>query len=140
MVRRRVVLGVVGRRGVLLGRRPAHLLVVGLVLGEDLLPEFLFALVDIRVKLVPVLADRKLLVVVDGNVDLLRAHWLLVWVVELSHVGVLQGLLGCQSLVRVKLKKVPKHVQGIIGGGGEHVAQLLWLRGRKTLQHRLGEG
>ena len=85
----------VGRRGVLLGRRPAHLLVVGLVLGEDLLPELLFALVDIRVKLVPVLADRKLLVVVDWNVDLLRAHWLLVWVVELSNVGVLQGLLGC---------------------------------------------
>jgi hypothetical protein len=48
---------VVGGRGILrllmvptLRRRlSSHLLVVGLMLGEDLLPEFLLALVDIRV-------------------------------------------------------------------------------------------
>ena len=44
----------------LLSARPAlsaHLLVVGLVLGEDLLPHFLLPLVDIRVKLVPVFSN-----------------------------------------------------------------------------------
>ena len=35
----------------------AHLLVVGLVLRQDLLSEFLLSLVDIRIKLVSVLAD-----------------------------------------------------------------------------------
>ena len=84
----------------------AHLLVIGLVLSQDLLAEFLLALVDIRVKLVSVLADRKLLVVVDRNEDLLGAHWFFFGVVKLSHVRVPQGFLRSQTLVRVEVKQV----------------------------------
>ncbi len=73
---------------------PAHLLVVGLVLGQNLLSEFLLTLVDIRIKLVTVFPDRKLLVIIDGDVDLFGAVWLLVRVVKLGNVGVLQGLFG----------------------------------------------
>lgn len=91
----------------------AHLLVVGLVLGQDLPSKFLFALVDIRVELVPVLANGKLLIIVDWNVDLLRAHWLLVGVVELGHVGVLQGLLSSQAFVRVEVEQILQQIQGL---------------------------
>ena len=82
----------------------SHLLVVGLVLGQDLPSEFLFALVDIRVKLVSVLSDGKLLIIVNRDIYFLGANGLLIWVVELSYVRVLKGLIGCQSLVGVEVK------------------------------------
>ena len=57
-------------------------------MSEDLFPKFLLAFVDIRIKLVTILSDREFLVVINWNVDLLRAIWFLVWVVELSYVRV----------------------------------------------------
>lgn len=81
----------------------AHLLVIGLVLGEDLFSEFLFAFVDVLVQLVSVLSDRELLVVINWDVDLLGANWLFVWVVELGNVRVLQSLVSCQSFVWIEL-------------------------------------
>jgi len=84
----------------------AHLLVICLVLGKNLLSHLLLTLMDIRVKLVSVLTDRKLLVIVDGDVDFLRANWLLVRVVELRDVGVLKSLLSGQTLIWVELKEV----------------------------------
>lgn len=69
--------------------------VVVVVVGlQDLFPQFLFALVDIGVQAVAVLPDRELLVVVDRDVDAPSAHWLVLRVVELSHVRVPQGLFG----------------------------------------------
>ena len=124
------------------GRRrclSAHLLVVRLVLSQDLLAEFLLALVDIRVKLVTVLSNGKLLIVVNGNENLLLAVWLFIGVVELGYIGVLQSLCSRHSLVGIKLKEVPDHVKGIVRCSGEHVAQLLWLGGREALEHCLGE-
>ena len=69
---------------------------------------------DVRVKLVPILADRKLLVVIDWNEDLLCANWLLVWVMELSHVWMLKSLLGSQPLAWVKLEKILQKVNSVI--------------------------
>lgn len=57
---------------------------------------------DVRVQLVPVLTNRELLVVVDRDLDLLRAVRLVVRVVELSHILVFQRLFCGQTLVRVK--------------------------------------
>ena len=60
---------------------------------QYLLSKFLLAFVDISVELVAVLSDGELLVVIDRDVDLLRAHGLVLGVVELRYVGVTQGLL-----------------------------------------------
>jgi len=81
----------------------AHLLVVGLVLGEDLLSHFLLSLVDVGVEFVSVLTDRELLVIVDWDEDLFQAIWLLIWVVELSDVWVLKSLLSGESLAWIEL-------------------------------------
>lgn len=69
---------------------------------RTLLAQFLLPLVDVRVQLVPVLPDRELLVVVDGDLDFLRAVGLVVRVVELGHVLVFQRLFRSQPLVRVE--------------------------------------
>jgi hypothetical protein len=61
---------------------------------QNFLPELLFSLVDVCVQFVPVLPDRKLLIVVDGDLDFPVAVGLVIGVVELGHVGVLEGLLG----------------------------------------------
>ena len=76
------------------GARATHLLVVSLVLGQNLLPHFLSALVNVRVKLVAVLLDAELLVVVDWNENLLSTDGLFLWIVELSNIRVLECLLS----------------------------------------------
>ena len=83
---------------------PSHLLIVCLMLRQNFLTHLLLALVDIRVKLVAVLLDRELLIIVNGNEDLLRAYWFFLRVMELSYIWMLQGLLCCQSFVWIKLK------------------------------------
>ena len=60
---------------------------------------------DVRIKLIPVLFNRELLVVVNGNEDFLSAVWLLLRVVELLNVWVRQCLLCSESLVGIKLKQ-----------------------------------
>ena len=112
------------------GPAPSHLLVISLVLSQDLFSHFLFPLVDIRVELVSVLLDGEFLIIVDGNEDLLGAYGLLLWIVELGHVWVLQGLLGRQALVWVKLEQILEKVERLFGCGWEHISQLLWLRWR----------
>lgn len=59
---------------------------------------------DISIQLVSVLSNRELLVVIDGDVDLLSADGLILLVMELSNIGVFQGLLSCKSAVRIELK------------------------------------
>ena len=76
------------------GARATHLLVVSLVLGQNLLPHFLSALVNVRVKLVAVLLDAELLVVIDWNENLLSTDGLFLWIVELSNIRVLECLLS----------------------------------------------
>ena len=98
---------------------------------EDLLSELLLAFVDISIELVAVLSDGELLIVVNRDVDLLAAHWLVLRVVELGHIRVSQGLLCCQTLVRVKLKKALQKVQGIIRGCRENISQALGLSWRQ---------
>jgi hypothetical protein len=72
----------------LLGR-PAHLLIISLVLSQDFLSHLLSTLVNIRIELVAVLFDGEFLVVVNRYVDLLSANWFLLWIVELSYVRML---------------------------------------------------
>jgi len=109
---------------------PPHLLIVSLMLRQNLLTHLLFALVDVWIQLVAVLLDRKFLIIVNRNEDLLRAHWLLLRIVELRHIRMLQGLLCCQSLIRVKLKQILEKVECLFRSRREHVPQLLWLRWR----------
>jgi hypothetical protein len=59
---------------------------------------------NIRIELVAVYLDRELLIIIDGNEDLLGAYGLLLRVVELGHVLVAQRLVRCQSFVRVELQ------------------------------------
>ena len=89
---------------------PPHLLVVRLMLRQNLLPHLLLALVDIRVELVTVLLDGELLIIIDGNEDLLCAYGFLLGIVELGNVWMLQGLLSCQALIWVELKQTLKQV------------------------------
>jgi hypothetical protein len=117
----------------------AHLLVVGLVLGEYLLSHFLLSLVDVGVELVSVLTDRELLIVINRDEDLFQAVWLLIWVVELSNVRVLKSLLSSESLAWVELEKVLQEIDGIVRGSWEHVSELLGLGGGQTLEHGLGK-
>ena len=91
-----------------------HLLVVGLVLRQNLFPHLLFALVDIRVQLVPILLDREFLIIVNRDKDLLSADGLLLRVVELSYVWVLQCLLCSEPLIWIELQKVLQQIQCIL--------------------------
>ena len=83
-----------------------HLLVICLMLRQNLLPHLLLAFVDIRIELVAILLDGELLIIINGNEDLLGAYRLLFRVVELGHIRMLQGLLGRQPLVWVKLEQI----------------------------------
>ena len=55
---------------------------------HDFLAQLFLSLVDISVKFVSILSNRELLVVINRDVDFPVADWLIVWVVELSNVGV----------------------------------------------------
>ena len=58
-----------------------------MVASKDALSKLLLSAVDVSVELVAILTNRELLVVIDWNVDAARAHWLVLWVVELSYIG-----------------------------------------------------
>ena len=105
--------------------------VVVLMRLEYALAKLFFATVDVRVQLVAILANRKLLVVVDRYVDSARADWFVLRVVELSDVGVPEGLLGCQPAGRVELEQVAEQVERVVRCRGEHVPKTSGLRGRQ---------
>ena len=92
------------------------------MLRQNLLSHLLLALVDIRIELVSIFLDGEFLIIVDGNEDLLGAYGLLLWIVELGHVWMLQGLLGRQALVRVKLKQILEKVESLFRCSWEHVS------------------
>ena len=81
----------------------SHLLVVGLLLSKDFLPELLLSFVDVWIKLIAIFPNRKLLVVINWYEYLFIANWLFLWVVELSDVGMLQSFLNRQPLVWIEL-------------------------------------
>ena len=58
---------------------------------------------DISIELVSVLTNRELLIVIDGNVDLLSADRFVVRVVELAHIWMSESLISGQSLMRVEM-------------------------------------
>jgi hypothetical protein len=91
-----------------------HLLVISLMLGQQLLPHFLLAFVDIRIELVSVFSDREFLVVIDRYEDFLRAVWFFIWVVELSNVWMLESLFSGESLGRIELQKALEKIEGVI--------------------------
>jgi len=62
--------------------------IVVVVTREDALPQLLLPAMDIGVQLVAVLTDRKLLVIVNGDVDAARAYGLILRVMELSNIRV----------------------------------------------------
>ena len=103
---------------------------------QDLPPHFLLPLVDVPVELVPVLADRKLLVVVYRNVYLPVAVWLVFGIVELSNIGVFKRLLSRESLAGVEVHEVLQQVEGVVARRREQVAQTLRLCRWQRLQHR----
>lgn len=80
------------------------IVVVVVVRSKDLLSKFLLALVDVCVEFVAVLSDRELLVVIDGDVNLAGANWLVIGVVKLGDVGMSEGLVGGQPFIWVKLE------------------------------------
>lgn len=97
------------------------------MLGQQLLPHFLLALVDIRIELVSVFSNREFLVVIDRYEDFLRAVWFLIWVVELGNVWVLESLFSGESLVGVELQKVLEEIKSVIRSCWEHVSEFLGL-------------
>jgi len=101
---------------------PSHLLIVRLMLRQNLLTHLLLAFVDVRVKFVAVLLDRELLIIIDGNEDLLRAYWFFLWVMELCYIRMLQGLLRCESFVWIKLKQILEKVKSLFRCSREHVS------------------
>ena len=97
------------------------------MLGQDFLPHLLLSFVDIRIELVSIFFNRKLLVIINGNENLLCANWFFIRVVELRNVWMLECLLNCQSLVWVELEKLLQQIKSFFGGGREHVLKLLVL-------------
>ena len=81
---------------------------------QDLLPKFLLALVDIRIELVTVFADRELLIIVNRDIYLLAAHRLILGIVELRYIGVSQRLFGSKSLMRVEVQEALEKVQCVV--------------------------
>ena len=112
------------------------LVVIVMVGLQNALPQLLLSSVDVCVQLVSVLADRELLVVVDGNVDATRANRFVLRVVELCYIGVSEGLICSQTPSRVELKQAAKQVQSVVRGRGEQIPQPAGLGGRQRLQHR----
>jgi len=102
--------------------------VVVVVMGlEDFLAQLLLPLVDICIQFISVLTDREFLIVVDRNINLPRANWLVFGVVELGNISVSQSLFSRESSVWVELKKVAEEVQSIVRSSWEHVSQPSWL-------------
>ena len=121
------------RFGVAVGALVLRLVVV--VRRHDLLADLLLSLVYVSIQLVPVFSDRELLVVVNRDVDSAGADWLVFWVVELGNVGVSQGLLGGQTLVRVEMEQVADQVDCFVWSTREHVTDAPLLGWRKRLEH-----
>ena len=118
------------------GRTSAVVVVVVVVVAlQDALPQLLLSPVDVRVQLVAVLADRKLLVVIDRDVDTARAHRLILRVVELCHVRVAQRLFSRQAPIRVELQQVAQQVKCIIARRREQVTQSARLGRWQRLKH-----
>ena len=103
---------------------------------QDALPQFLLPPVDVGVKLVAVLADRKLLVVVDRDVNAARTHRLILRIVELGDVGMTKGLFSCQTSIWVELQKVTQQVESVVRSRGKHISKALGLGWRQRFQHR----
>ena len=80
------------------------------------------------------------MVIIYGNIYLLSADRLIIWVVELCYIGMFQSLLSSESLAWVELEQISQQVQGIITSSWEHISQLLGLRDVQGLQHGLGQG
>lgn len=97
---------------------------------KHLLSDFLLSLVNVSVKLVSVFSDGEFLIVINRNVDLLSANGLILFVMELSHVRMLQRLLSSESSVRVELKKILEQVKGIVAGSREHIPEAFCLSRR----------
>ena len=81
---------------------------------KDLLSKLLLALVDISVELVTIFADRKLLIIINRDINLLSAHRLILRIVELRYIGMSQRLFGGKSLVRVEVQDALEKVQRIV--------------------------
>lgn len=102
---------------------------------EDALPELLLPSMDVGIQLVPVLPNRKLLVIIDGYVDAASADWLILRVMELSNVRVSKRLLSRQASIRIEVQEVAQQVEGVVGSRGEHVPQALGLGRWQRFEH-----
>jgi len=69
---------------------------------------------NIRVELVPVLSNGELLVIVNRNVNLLRADNFSCWLMELSHKWVFQTLLSGHSFIRIECQQTFDEINGFI--------------------------
>jgi hypothetical protein len=112
--------------------------VVGVV-AHDALAEFLPAFLDVGIELVAVVPDGKLLVVIYGDVDFFGADGFVGGVVELGDVGMLEALLGGESLVGVEDEEALDHVECVIRGRGKDIPQPFLLGGWQLFEHSRGQ-
>ena len=68
---------------------------------------------DIRIELVTILLDGKLLVVINWNENFLRAHRFLLGIMELLDVWMLQSLLSGETFIWIELEQVFQKIKGI---------------------------
>ena len=85
---------------------PSHLLVVSLVLSKYFFTHFFFPFMNIRIKFISILFYWEFLIIINRNKYFFITISFFFWVVELSHVGMLECLLCCQSFIRIELKKI----------------------------------
>lgn len=69
---------------------------------------------DISVELVTIFADRELLIIINRDINLLAANWLILRIVELRYIGMSQCLFSCKSFVRVEVQEALQKVQRIV--------------------------
>ena len=73
-----------------------------------------FTFNNISIKGLAVLTDGKLFVVIHGDLDGFLADNLLFFVMEVLDVSVLEGLLGCISIVWVEDEEMLEEVKGLL--------------------------
>lgn len=97
------------------------------LLFDQLLALLLLSAVDIVVECVAILLYREFLVVVHGNLDHVAEDGLLFRTAEVFHVGVLQGLLHAEALLRVEDQQLLNEVDALFGAAGKKLVKRLLL-------------
>jgi len=123
----------------LLGRGRLLVVVVIVVALKKFLAQLFLSFMNVLVQLIAIFTDRKFLIVVYRNHDLLFAIWLVLRGVKLCNVRMCQGLLSSQPFVRVEVKKIFEQIESVFRCCREYVPQASCFSRRKTLKHGLSK-